>query len=70
MAQATVDEAGGLTTADGTPLHRALHRAERRAKLRAFLLVAPLLAFLTVTFIYPISSRPARTGPSDRWRPG
>ncbi|MEX0759057.1 MAG: ABC transporter permease, partial [Tistlia sp.] len=55
MAQATVEELRGLTTADGTPLRRALHRAERRAKLRAFLLVAPLLAFLSVTFIYPIA---------------
>ncbi len=55
MAQATVDELQGLTTADGTPLRQALHRAERRAKVRAFLLVAPLLVFLTVTFIYPIA---------------
>ncbi|SME88685.1 putative spermidine/putrescine transport system permease protein [Tistlia consotensis] len=55
MAQATIDELQGLTTADGTPLRRALHRAERRAKIRAFLLVTPLLVFLAVTFIYPIA---------------
>ncbi len=44
----------GLVTADGTPLRRALERAERRRKLAAFLLVAPLLAFLLVVFIFPI----------------
>jgi putative spermidine/putrescine transport system permease protein len=47
-------EAGRLVTADGIPLKRSLQRAERRAKLSALMLVAPLLAFLMVIFIFPI----------------
>ncbi len=54
MAQMT-DTAGPiLTTADGTPLKQALARATRRNKIRAFLLVAPLVLFILVTFIIPI----------------
>ena len=52
MAQATGDL--GITTADGTPLKVALARASRRSKIRAFLLVAPLLFFILITFIVPI----------------
>ncbi|MFD1795327.1 ABC transporter permease [Paracoccus aurantiacus] len=51
-------EAGGvdgpLTTADGQPLNRALSRASRKARWRAFMLVAPLLLFIVVTFAFPI----------------
>ena len=43
-----------MTTADGTPLKVSLARANARARRRAFLLVLPLLAFLTVTFALPI----------------
>ncbi len=43
-----------LTTADGRPLKEALAAAQRRAKWRAFLLVAPLLAFILITFVSPI----------------
>lgn len=43
-----------LTTADGRPLKAALIAAQARAKRRAFLLVAPLLAFVVLTFIVPI----------------
>ncbi len=43
-----------LTAADGTPLDVALARATRRAKWRAFILVAPLLLFVLVTFAWPI----------------
>lgn len=43
-----------LTTADGIPLKSALARAQARAKKRAFLLVAPLLLFVLITFIVPI----------------
>ncbi|MEO6298610.1 MAG: ABC transporter permease [Paracoccaceae bacterium] len=43
-----------LTTADGRPLKEALARAQSRAKWRAFLLVAPLLVFILVTFVSPI----------------
>ncbi|NHF73355.1 ABC transporter permease [Paracoccus xiamenensis] len=55
---AIVTEAGGLdatlTTADGTPLKRALARASRKSRWRAFLLVLPLLAFIVITFVVPI----------------
>ncbi|MDO5642273.1 MAG: ABC transporter permease [Paracoccus sp. (in: a-proteobacteria)] len=55
---AIVSEAGGLgatlTTNDGQPLKKALARASRRSRWRAFLLVAPLLAFVLVTFVTPI----------------
>lgn len=44
-----------LTAADDTPLHIALARATRRAKWRAFALVAPLLAFILITFAFPIA---------------
>ena len=44
----------GLTTADGRSLRSALAAAEHRAKRRAFLLVAPLLLFIVLTFIVPI----------------
>ncbi len=43
-----------LTTADGRPLRSALVRAQARARRRAFLLVAPLLLFVVMTFIIPI----------------
>ncbi len=44
----------GLKTADGVPLKAALARANRGAQLRAFLLVAPLFAFILLTFAAPI----------------
>lgn len=53
MAEMTLHGAG-LSTADGVPLKTALARAQRRAQWRAFLLVAPLLAFVLVTFVVPI----------------
>lgn len=43
-----------LVTADGTSLKRSLQRAERRRRLMAFLLVCPLLAFISIVFILPI----------------
>lgn len=43
-----------LTTADGRPLKQALAAAQSRAKRKAFFLVAPLLAFIVITFIVPI----------------
>lgn len=49
-----MDSTAELTTADGVPLKQALARATRRNRRRAFLLVAPLLAFIAVTFILPI----------------
>ncbi len=47
-------EAAGLTTADGMPLAQALARASARSRRRAFLLVAPLLLFVVVTFVTPM----------------
>ncbi len=43
-----------LTTADGRPLREALAKAQSAAKRRAFMLVLPLLAFILVTFVWPI----------------
>ena len=43
-----------LTTVDGKLLKEALAHAQSRAKRRAFLLVLPLLAFIIVSFIFPI----------------
>ncbi len=48
--------AGKLTTSDGVPLKTALARATRRQRIRAFLLVLPLLAFIAITFLWPIMS--------------
>lgn len=45
---------GPMLAADGTPLKTSLNRALRRQKVRALLLIAPLLIFVLVTFIYPI----------------
>jgi len=43
-----------LTTADGRPLRQALAQAQSRARWRAFALVAPLLLFVLITFVWPI----------------
>lgn len=43
-----------LTTADGKPLKQSLARAQSAARRRAFFLVAPLLAFILITFVAPI----------------
>lgn len=43
-----------LTTVDGMPLKQALVRARRRGRRRAFLLVAPLLLFILVSFVLPM----------------
>lgn len=43
-----------LVAADGTPLKKSLQRALRMQKLRALMLIAPLLIFVLITFIFPI----------------
>ena len=43
-----------MLAADGTPLKKSLNRALRRQKMRALLLIAPLLLFILLTFIWPI----------------
>ena len=45
-----------LVTVDGTPLKISLARAQRRSKITAFLMVFPLLIFITIAFIGPIAS--------------
>ncbi len=44
-----------ILTTDGIPLELSLKKAERKNKIKAFLLVAPLLLFLIITYISPIS---------------
>ena len=43
-----------ILTSDGIPLEQSLKKAERINKIKAFLLVAPLLIFLLITYIFPI----------------
>lgn len=52
MAEAAKTEL--LLTADGRPLKAALATAQSRARRRAFLLVAPLLLFVLLSFLIPI----------------
>ena len=41
-----------MLAADGRPLKASLNRALRRQKLRALFLIAPLLLFIMLTFIF------------------
>lgn len=50
------DQTETLMTQDGVPLKVSLKRSQRRTKMRAFMLVFPLLAFITISFIVPIGS--------------
>ena len=43
-----------ILTTDGIPLEVSLKKAERRNKIKAFLLVAPLLFFIIITYVLPI----------------
>jgi len=54
-------ESGPILTTDGIPLKVSLKKSERKNKIRAFLLVAPLLAFILVTFLIPIGDMLARS---------
>ncbi|MCT8159350.1 ABC transporter permease [Pseudoruegeria sp. SHC-113] len=49
------DTTAPLTTADGKPLKAALASAQAKARRRAFFLVLPLLAFVLLTFVAPIT---------------
>jgi putative spermidine/putrescine transport system permease protein len=51
---AKVAAPGPMLAADGTPLGVSLARSLRRQKFRALLLIAPLLFFILVTFVFPI----------------
>ena len=61
------DQAGNLPllAADGVPLKRSLSRALRRQKLRALMLIAPLLAFVMLTFVMPIGNMLFRSVQND-----
>ncbi|NIZ13274.1 ABC transporter permease [Phaeobacter sp. HF9A] len=48
-------QSGPVLAADGTPLKRSLARALRMQKLRALMLIAPLLIFILLAFIFPIA---------------
>ncbi len=56
----TYSKVGEMTTNDGVPLKISLQRSQRKLKLWAFLLVAPLLIFITVSFILPVVSMTMR----------
>ena len=43
-----------ILTTDGIPLEVSLRKAERKNKIKAFLLVAPLLFFIIITYVFPI----------------
>jgi len=45
---------GPVLAADGRPLKASLRRALRAQKLRSLMLIAPLLIFVLVTFLFPI----------------
>ena len=61
----TTDTNGPVLAADGTPLKRSLSRALRREKTRALLLIAPLLLFVLISFIFPIGSMLFRSVQND-----
>ena len=54
-----------VLAADGSPLKRSLKHALRRQKLRALALIAPLLIFVLITFIFPIASMLFRSVQND-----
>jgi len=54
-----------VLAADGTPLKRSLAQALRREKTRALLLIAPLLIFVLISFIFPIASMLFRSVEND-----
>ena len=43
-----------ILTTDGIPLEVSLKKAEKKNKVKAFLLVAPLLLFIIITYVFPI----------------
>ncbi|WIV49862.1 ABC transporter permease [Marivivens sp. LCG002] len=54
MAQDDSTTGGVMLAADGTPLKKSLDRALRAQKIRALALIAPLLLFILVSFVFPI----------------
>ncbi len=56
---------GPVLAADGTPLKKSLAQALRREKTRALLLIAPLLIFVLISFIFPIGKMLFRSVEND-----
>ncbi|MEM0898525.1 MAG: ABC transporter permease subunit [Pseudomonadota bacterium] len=56
---------GVMRAADGTPLKKSLARALRREKLRSFVLIAPLLLFILISFLAPIADMLFRSVQND-----
>ncbi|MGR6468562.1 ABC transporter permease [Rhizobium sp. PAMB 3182] len=52
---ATTTTDGPVLTVDGKPLKASLAKALRREKLRSFILIAPLLVFIILSFVAPIA---------------
>lgn len=50
------DTSGPMLAADGRPLKQSLNRALRAQKMRALALIAPLLIFVLITFVFPIGN--------------
>ena len=64
-SQALHDAPDQLTTADGIPLKRKLAISMRRARWRAFLMTAPLVVFMIVSFVLPIGQMLTRSVYND-----
>jgi putative spermidine/putrescine transport system permease protein len=58
-------DTGPVLAADGTPLKRSLAKALRVQKTRALMLIAPLLLFVLVSFIFPIANMLFRSVEND-----
>ncbi|MEO0544493.1 MAG: ABC transporter permease [Pseudomonadota bacterium] len=56
---------GVMRAADGTPLKKRLARALRREKMRSFVLIAPLLFFILLSFLAPIADMLFRSVEND-----
>ena len=54
-------ETGKILTTDGIPLEESLKQSEKKNKIKAFLLVAPLLLFLIITYMIPIGDMFSRS---------
>ena len=57
----TSSSSAPLIADDGIPLKQKLARTTRRQRLRAFMLTVPLLAFLLITFVFPIGKMLVRS---------
>lgn len=54
-----------LTTSDGVPLKKKLAQSMRVARMRAFMLTAPLVIFMLISFILPIGQMLLRSFDND-----